>query len=151
MTASSEQYHAWHINEDNTIVCRDCGARLGPHYVCPSKSVEDEVEDLRILGVAAAPSRTEQFDAALGFAANVTADRGAVYGHPYDDFGRAATLKSAVSDCDDERVRHVLEMICVKMARLIHTPSHLDSWIDIAGYARTAVMVLDRQEQETKP
>lgn len=88
---------------------------------------------------------TDQFDAALSKATNVTADRGAIYGHPADDFARAAGLKAVVAECDDDRIRHVLDMICTKMARLIHTPDHLDSWIDIAGYARTAVMVLDRE------
>jgi hypothetical protein len=90
--------------------------------------------------------KTDAFDAALSKQANVTADRGKVYGHPYDDFGRAAAIKAAVADCPDLRIRHVLEMIAVKMARLTHSPDHLDSFIDIAGYARTGVMVLDRQK-----
>lgn len=86
-------------------------------------------------------TRLEQFDAA---ARKVTEDRGAVYGHPKDDFRRATALKAVVAECPDPLVRHVLEMICVKMARLIHTPDHLDSFIDIAGYARTGVMVTDK-------
>jgi hypothetical protein len=89
---------------------------------------------------------TDAFDSALSKQANVTADRGKIYGHPYDDFGRAAAIKAAVADCPDPRIRHVLEMIAVKMARLVHSPDHLDSFIDIAGYARTGVMVLDRQK-----
>ena len=77
-------------------------------------------------------------------AAKVTQERGAVYGHPADDFARVALIKGALSECPDARMRHVLEMIAVKMARLVHSPNHLDSWIDIAGYARTAVMIMDR-------
>jgi hypothetical protein len=112
------------------------------------KSIEQEIEDQEILAIAAdtwARRRTLAFDAA---AKSVTDERGEVYGHPYTDFDRAARLKAVVAECDDPRIRHVLDMICVKMARLIHSPDHLDSWIDIAGYSRTAVMCLDRDEVE---
>lgn len=83
---------------------------------------------------------TEQFDKATK---TVTQERGKIYGHPFDDFARAQTLIRAIEDCKDPQIRHVLMMICVKMARLTVTPDHLDSWIDIAGYARTAVICLD--------
>jgi hypothetical protein len=84
---------------------------------------------------------TEQFDAAIQ---KVTQQRGEIYGHPADDFAKANAIKAAVAECRDPLVRHALEMIAVKMARLVNTPDHLDSLIDIAGYARTAVMCLDR-------
>lgn len=87
-------------------------------------------------------SPLQQFDAAV---ARVTQDRGSNYGHPADDFDRAARLKAVVAEIEDPLIRHAAEMICVKLARLIHTPEHLDSWIDIAGYARTAVMVIDER------
>ena len=84
--------------------------------------------------------RVAQFDAEI---ATVTQRRGAVYGHPRVDFDRAARLKAVVAECADPVARHALEMIAVKMARLITTPDHLDSWVDIAGYARTGVMGTD--------
>lgn len=37
-------------------------------------------------------------------------------------------------------------MICVKIARLIQSPDHLDSWVDIAGYARVAVMAMPQED-----
>lgn len=85
---------------------------------------------------------TEDFDEAMG---SVTQQRGAVYGHPADDFRRASGIEAIVAECPDPRIRHVLFMIGTKMARLIETPDHVDSWIDIAGYARTACMVLDKE------
>jgi hypothetical protein len=115
-----------------------------PYYGEDWNASDADMDDEDIL-TAAAPN-TDAFDAALSKQANVTADRGKIYGHPYDDFGRAAAIKAAVADCPDLRIRHVLEMIAVKMARLTHSPDHLDSFIDIAGYARTGVMVLDRQK-----
>lgn len=87
-------------------------------------------------------SRLEQFD--QNTAQKVTGERGAVYGHPSVDFDRAARLKAVVAECPDPLARHALEMICVKLARLIETPGHVDSAIDIAGYARCLVMVTDR-------
>ena len=85
--------------------------------------------------------RLAQFDAEI---TTVTQRRGAIYGHPRVDFDRAARLKAVVAECQDPIARHALEMIAVKMARLITTPDHLDSWVDIAGYARTGVMGTDR-------
>lgn len=95
---------------------------------------------------APAPSATPLTDAFDQALADITDRRGAVYGHPAVDFTRAAAIKAVVAECKDPLIRHVLEMIAVKMCRLIETPSHLDSLIDIAGYARTGVMCLDRQQ-----
>lgn len=73
------------------------------------------------------------------------AERGRVYGHPQEDFERVATMTAPLADCQDAALRHVLYMIIVKICRLIVTPTHEDSWLDIVGYARTAAMVLDRR------
>ena len=89
--------------------------------------------------------KTEAFDEAVKV---ITQLRGDDYGHPADDFARGALIKEAVKDCPDPRIRHALEMIGVKMCRLVHTPDHLDSVIDIAGYARTILMIVDRDEVE---
>lgn len=87
------------------------------------------------------PDRLDQFNATIN---KVNDQRGNVYGHPKIDFGRVDRLKAVIAECPDPLARHALEMIAVKIARLIQTPDHLDSWIDIAGYARTGVMVTDK-------
>ena len=87
-------------------------------------------------------SAVEQFDAAVS---SVTQDRGKIYGHPADDFARVDRMAEGIKDCHDPRVRHALYMILVKVARLAQTPNHVDSMIDIAGYARTIAMIIDRQ------
>lgn len=91
-------------------------------------------------------NRTEHFDVTMKTLSKV---RGDVYGHPLDDFRRAGALFRVVEECPHPEVRHALQMICVKMARLIQTPSHTDSIIDIAGYARTIVMILDEEERRS--
>lgn len=88
--------------------------------------------------------RLEVFDTTIK---DVTKTRGEAYGHPASNFKRIDELKKIVADCKDPLARHALEMICVKVARLIETPTHLDSWIDIAGYARTGVMVTDKENK----
>lgn len=86
-------------------------------------------------------SLTEQFDASI---VSTVKERGNLYSHPSVDFARVALIKRAVADCPNPKIRHALEMIGVKMARLAVTPDHFDSIIDIAGYARTIAMILDR-------
>jgi hypothetical protein len=86
--------------------------------------------------------RLKAFDTA---AASVVDQRGETYAHPRFNFDRIQRLKDVVAECPDPLAREALESICVKISRLIQTPDHLDSWIDIAGYARTGVMVTDKE------
>ncbi|MNT85127.1 hypothetical protein D3C72_2252520 [compost metagenome] len=82
----------------------------------------------------------EEFDTAY---AKVTLDRRDVYGDPEDTYRRIAALRAIVDECPDEQIREILAMVVTKVARLIQTPDHLDSWVDVAGYARCGVMLLN--------
>lgn len=86
---------------------------------------------------------TQEFDTQI---ASVTDIRGEIYGSPYEHFGAVAAIKAELSCCQDPRIRHVLEMLAVKLHRAAICPTHIDNWIDISGYARTACMVLDEAE-----
>lgn len=88
-------------------------------------------------------SAVEEFDEALQ---HITDDRGAIYGHPLDDFSKIEALKAPLRACKNIEIRHALEMIAVKMARLVETPDHVDSIVDIAGYARCMVMIIQEQQ-----
>ena len=91
----------------------------------------------------------EQFDAAY---AVVTTDRRNIYGDPEDTYRRVSTMRVAVDECLDPQIREILGMIIVKVARLIQTPDHLDSWVDLAGYSRCGAMILnDRSEDSATP
>ncbi|MEQ1541831.1 MAG: DUF6378 domain-containing protein [Novosphingobium sp.] len=88
-------------------------------------------------------SLLEQFDAAYS---NVTADRRDVYGAPEDTYRRISTMRAVVDECRDPQIREILAMIVTKVARLVQTPDHLDSWVDVAGYSRCGVMLLDERQ-----
>ena len=72
-------------------------------------------------------------------------DRGLNYGKPEDNFDRIARLWNAhlintgiVRDPSEALLSAAdVAMMCalLKVARLQHTPDHMDSWIDLAGYA----------------
>ena len=89
--------------------------------------------------VHAHDSVTEAVDA-------IVTQRDAQYGSPKESFRLIADLKSLVAACPDPVARHALDMICVKVARLVRNPKHRDSWSDIAGYARAGAMVTERSE-----
>lgn len=68
------------------------------------------------------------------------------YGHPADDFAKIAIMTKPILESDiDDRLKHALYMIQVKVARLLNTPDHYDSIVDIAGYANTYDMILKRE------
>lgn len=76
-------------------------------------------------------------------------DRQEVYGHPADDFAKVASMVQPILESKiDPRLKHALYMIQVKVARLLNTPNHTDSVIDIAGYANTYAMILEKDKKD---
>lgn len=80
----------------------------------------------------------------LDTAKAAVADRGLNYGSPEDNFGRIALLwlthlENRYGDgtlgwkLDAHDV--AMMMVLMKVARLENDPGHMDSWVDIAGYA----------------
>lgn len=67
-------------------------------------------------------------------------DRHADYGHPSEDFARAATLINTTLGTDLKPKDVAMVMICIKMARQAHKPKR-DNIVDICGYARTYDMI----------
>lgn len=78
----------------------------------------------------------------------VDGERGEKYGHPSDDFERVARAAMALNIFPENGPKwHALYMILVKLSRLSETPDHHDSIVDIAGYARTYEMILERENE----
>ena len=79
-------------------------------------------------------------------------ERAATYGSFEDVAGCAQEIKNAIRICnnselDDDQIE-ALDMIASKIARIVNgNPNHIDSWIDIAGYA---TLVADRLQGKTR-
>jgi hypothetical protein len=63
-------------------------------------------------------------------------DRQVAYGSPAENWGRTAKIAQAITglDCLTPEIC-VKVAIAMKQARLIQTPGHRDSMVDLAGYA----------------
>jgi len=72
--------------------------------------------------------------AALDAAIHAGEARGENYGSVRENHERIAALWSVVFDQRVTPEQVVLAMTCLKVARLMETPSHEDSWVDICGY-----------------
>jgi len=83
-------------------------------------------------------SRIAQFDHR---AESITHDREKDYGHPAVSFKRIAALWSALlgTPITAHQVAHM--MILLKVSRWQSNPDHLDTAIDVVGYARCAVLL----------
>ena len=68
-------------------------------------------------------------------AARTLAERGRVYGDAAANMAKTAQLWSIVLGVDVTPVQCALCLIQLKVARLLVTPGHDDSAVDIAGYA----------------
>ena len=78
-------------------------------------------------------------------------DRQEIYGHPADDFRKVAIMTQPILRSDIEpELKHALYMCQVKIARLLNTPYHIDSVIDLAGYANTYAMILERIQEKVE-
>lgn len=62
-------------------------------------------------------------------------ERNATYGPPTQDFDRIAAMWSILFNHDFTSHDVARALIVLKLSRLNHSPSHLDNWVDIAGYA----------------
>lgn len=65
----------------------------------------------------------------------VTVDRAATHGGAEDSFGTIARFWSAYLDHTISEADVCAMMVLLKVARVKGNPTHIDNWIDAAGYA----------------
>ena len=65
-------------------------------------------------------------------------DRQVDYGDASKNFARIARMWEVIFGHQVTLEQVHLAMIAVKISRLVNSPGHQDSWIDIAGYAALA-------------
>jgi hypothetical protein len=70
------------------------------------------------------------------------------YGPPAENFQRIADLWTVILGAKVSLTEVALCMVSVKMARLVATPKHLDSVVDIAGYAGCLGDIIEDEEDE---
>jgi hypothetical protein len=65
----------------------------------------------------------------------ISGQRADDYGSLEDNFGRIAIMWGVVLGRVVTTEQVALCMASVKMCRLVNSPDHADSWVDLAGYA----------------
>jgi hypothetical protein len=79
-----------------------------------------------------AANRTAVLEDAL---AAVNGERNQSYDEPENNFLRISMLWTAYLGFEVSASDVAIMNILQKVGRLMHTPGHVDSWVDIAGYA----------------
>jgi hypothetical protein len=74
-------------------------------------------------------------EAMLQHAASIVAARRSTYGEPAASMEAVARRWSLTLGYDVTAAQVVLCLIDLKLVRLAHDPAHLDSIVDVAGYA----------------
>ena len=76
----------------------------------------------------------DRYSDAIESVADILRERGKNYGTPYSNHVAIAQLWSVILQKDIGPEQVAACMVAVKLSRLIHEPTHDDSWADIIGY-----------------
>ena len=76
--------------------------------------------------------------------------RGQHYGKVLENHQRIASIWSIILGIKVTEEQVALLMVGLKMARLIETPTHQDSMLDIAGYAAVMSECIEEKKKLTK-
>lgn len=88
---------------------------------------------------------TETF---IRWVTDILKERQAVYGNPTASLTNIAQRWSITLGIEISAAQVALAMIDLKLARLKQTPAHLDSILDIAGYAACLSEIVTKGEDE---
>jgi len=91
----------------------------------------EECEIAKAIEEAGEPAREKILDEATRI---IYGDRQKTYGSARENMGRIAKIWSVALGMEVTEDQVINCMIGVKLARLVNTPGHRDSYVDIAGY-----------------
>ena len=89
----------------------------------------------------------EKFDSEI---LTITQRRGEVYGDITDNFKTIARMQEEFAEIQESHLRHALNMVCLKLARIKANPYYRDSYVDAVGYLRCAMVCVDDILQASK-
>lgn len=81
----------------------------------------------------------------------INGERDASYGDALDSFTRIAKLWTATLGIEISPTQVALLLAQLKLARLAASPTHEDSWIDLAGYAALGGEIAHRTPPVSTP
>ena len=102
----------------------------------------------RLLPRFADTKQAEPPTSVLDEAAAVIRERGRDYDHPLPNHERIAAMWTVILGATVTPLQVVQCMMAVKLARLIATPEHRDSLVDLCGYAACAETIIDSIRDE---
>lgn len=79
-----------------------------------------------------------------GLVLSVLVSRAGSYGSPVEAMQRHAALFGQVLGHDVSPGQAALVLASLKLSRLSYDPDHIDSWIDLAGYALIGALVCNK-------
>lgn len=112
------------------------------HPLAPDAVKRPEIIDINTVGEA--PTFETILDEAKSL---VYGERQGIYDHPLDNFRRIAEMWSTYLGIPITEEQHAVCMVLVKVARLMNTPQHRDSIVDIAGYMQTYAMLQEERDK----
>ena len=84
----------------------------------------------------------------LSKASEIVENRGGEYGDVLDNHNRIAAIWSVILGIHIKAEQVALCMAGTKIARLTNTPDHMDSWLDLAGYAAVGSECLQNKKEK---
>jgi hypothetical protein len=79
----------------------------------------------------------------------INGDRARDYGAAYENHSRIGQMWGAILGVDISPSQVAMMMIALKLSRLTNRPDHLDSWVDVCGYAALGGEFCDDAEEES--
>ena len=89
----------------------------------------------------------DKYTDAIESVAAIIRERNLNYGSPYSNHVAVAQLWSVLLQKDVSPNEVVMCMVALKLARLIHEPTHDDSWADIIGYGGIGRGISDMEKE----